>query len=112
MGGVLLIVDHMLLKDAVNDWLTFANARLVFDWNSEQAPAIYLGHGLFGNLAVQLMSAVSRTEGLALCSACGTPYLPPRQPRAGERHYCQECRKMGAPQRDASRQYRQRRRTG
>jgi hypothetical protein len=57
---------------------------------------------LFGALAVQLLFAVSRTDGLAVCSACGSPYCPPRKPRIDQRHYCSGYRRRGA-WRDAQR---------
>jgi hypothetical protein len=67
-------------------------------------------------VAVQLILAVTRAEGLAVCSGCGAPYLTNHQPLAGKRvgrwiakrNYCHTCRKSGVPQRDAARDYRKR----
>lgn len=103
---------------AVNYWLGEAALRPVFHWENE-SPEItfesYYGYGniaygkLFGNLAIQLMMAVSQKSGLALCSSCGEYYSPTRRSRAGENRYCQaeDCRKKAA-NRNASADYRKR----
>jgi hypothetical protein len=64
--------------------------------------------GLFGFLAYQLALAISSTDGLSVCSACGQAHVPARKPTANHRTYCSDCRKSGRPLRDASRDYRQR----
>jgi hypothetical protein len=69
---------------------------------------VLLGPGLFGALAYQLALAVSSTDGLAVCSACGATYIPTRRPTLNRRTYCPGCRERGRPVRDASRAYRQR----
>jgi hypothetical protein len=43
-----------------------------------------------------------------MCSACGNNYAPERQPRAGERNFCQPCRDRGEPERLAAAAYRKR----
>jgi hypothetical protein len=68
----------------------------------------FAGAGLFGALTMQLVLACAGSDGLALCSGCGVAYLPPRQPSAGTRRYCPECRRRKVDQRDAARAYRQR----
>lgn len=65
----------------------------------------------FGHLTLQLAVAIARTEGLAVCSSCGVTYAPTkRKPAAGRRSYCPACFRDGAPQRDASADYRRRKR--
>jgi hypothetical protein len=64
--------------------------------------------GLFGFLAYQLALAISSTDGLSACSACGQAHAPARKPTTNRRTYCPDCRESGRPQRDASRDYRQR----
>jgi hypothetical protein len=75
---------------------------------------------IFGLVAMQLVLAVTRSEGLTSCSGCGAPFIAKRQPLAGrqvgssvaKRNYCQYCRERGVPQRDASRDYRARKSKG
>jgi len=70
----------------------------------------------FGLVAIQLLLAITRAEGLASCSGCGAPYMCSRPPLAGKRvgrwvarrNYCQRCRDAKLPQRDAARDYRKR----
>jgi len=71
----------------------------------------------FGLIAIQLLLAATRSEGLASCSGCGAPYICGRPPLVGKqvglwtakRSYCQNCRATKVPQRDAARDYRKRR---
>lgn len=92
----------------VNDWMDLGNIRPRL-YTEDGRVAVRLGGGetLFGALAVQLALAISRTDGLAICSACGAPYLPVRRPSLNRRHYCPDCSKWGA-WRDAARDYRRR----
>ncbi len=86
----------------IERWLAVGGVGIRFRWWQSE-PDISLGittfpaAGLFAAIAVQLMSTVSGQE-LAVCSHCGSPYVPPRKPRAGERNYCnkESCRKFGA----------------
>lgn len=63
---------------------------------------------MFGALAVQLLFSVFRSDGLAICSACGSPFIPKRRPNSTRRVYCPDCSKGRRDQRDASRAYRDR----
>lgn len=113
--SVATLDDQRVLVDGlVNLWLWLGGVRIVFDW-SRQGAVIGLGghawhHGLFGALAVQLMLAVCRSDGLALCSACSKPYAPRRRLKARQRSYCPKCGRRAAI-RDAARDYRTRRAT-
>ena len=107
------------LSEAINAWLVLGGVRPVVAWGGYECRSgtvMLGGGGLFGALAVQLLMQVSRSDGLAICSACGTAYTPlsragrPRRPAAGRRRYCQSCRHAGASKRDASAAYRNRRR--
>ena len=65
---------------------------------------------LYGALTCQLALATCRTDGLAHCSACGRPFvITGRRPNPNRRSYCSACGLLAA-QRDASRDYRKRKR--
>lgn len=107
-----------LLALNLNYWLELAEVRPYVDWakspedNKGRLSLPLMVGGLFGALATQLVLAISRTDGLAICSGCGVGYVPSyRRPRAGERHYCKECRDGKVPQRDAARDHRSRKAT-
>lgn len=95
----------------VHHWLTVADVRPVFNWTNENPEINFESNNaygkLFGNLAIQLMMAISQTAGLALCTSCGQTYSPERRPRAGERRYCKYCGRKAA-NRDAQANYRKR----
>lgn len=65
------------------------------------------GWELFGMIALQLALAVT-AGGFAFCHECGQGYTPKRQPVAGRRTYCDECRHRKVPGRDAARDSRRR----
>jgi hypothetical protein len=106
--------QQFALSTEVNGWLELANVRPFFSWGEDEEATIALGttilwfslttqkdwlpllphlHGttLFGALGIQLLMAVSRKEGFAICSACGSPYTPKRRPNPTRRHYCDKC---------------------
>ncbi len=108
-------VGRMSIANHVNWWLGLADVRPLFAWShfdpafvSLGGTGIKLGHRqqLFGAIAVQLMLAISRSDGLAICSSCATPYFPKRRPRPGQRNYCTgpSCGRKAAD-RDAHRRY-------
>ena len=93
------------IADIVNEWLELGNVRVRTSWRPwrQPAPVVTLaGDGLFGALACQLLLAINRTDGLAICSGCGSPYCPSRRPRMDQRRYCPECRARKIPQRDTA----------
>jgi hypothetical protein len=62
----------------------------------------------FGHLAIQLVTHIARTDGLALCSACGQAFVISQRRRSPKRRaYCQRCGHAAAL-RDAKRDYRHR----
>lgn len=117
------------IEQRVNTWMAWGASGLSFHWRrswppkderattrpreSRLVPEVTVGGGgLFGALAAQLMFAVARSDGLAFCSGCTTPFFPTRKPSSGERRYCDDCRTEGVPQRDATRDYSNRQRRG
>lgn len=88
-------------------WLGDVGPRLV--WRSGgMAFELASRSGLFGALAAQAAFFAAGSEGLAVCSSCGTAYPPRRRPVLGLRSYCEACRNDGAPLRDAQRDKRKR----
>lgn len=100
--------EWSVLSFVVNEWLDIARVRIrhVFERGKHDLPMS--GMALFGALALQLLLAATRTDGLAICSACGLSYRPSRQPTTNRRRYCAECRERGASLRDAAADYRRR----
>lgn len=118
------------LKSEVNRWLLLGAVRPIFYWPYQDTGLIQLGATsnswsdrdsklllrfsgdwqgttLFGALAVQLMMAISRTEGLLFCSGCKQPYVPSRRMDTNRKHFCPSCRREGVPLRLNSQRYRQ-----
>jgi hypothetical protein len=115
--GDALSDDKLLLQEVVNHYLDIGGVRprliLTTGVLDDGPPRIGFGclppHRLFGVLAIQLMTSISRTGGPMLCSSCGSPYSPRRRPKQGQRHYCEACGRRAAV-RDAQRDRRRRRR--
>jgi len=101
--------EILLVQKIVNEWLTLGNIHPQFYWSGGEhltvedvlakprlnlpqgaATITFVGGGLFGALALQLVLALSRTDGFAICHSCGGAYIPTRRPRS-IRHYCSRC---------------------
>jgi hypothetical protein len=113
-GARNLFSERLVLSTIVNMWVQYGDVTFKIDWWRQFQPNVLIGGHhraltLFGALASQLLFAVCRSEGLTLCSNCGAPYTASRRPRTG-RHYCDECRETGAPVRDATAAWRERKR--
>ena len=104
-------VEWNLLCRVMNDWLLWGGVRPTMEYGRDSWSVKLMGHGLFGALTLYLSLSIARTEGFAICSSCGRPYFPPRQPNPDRRQYCHECGKKAAL-RDAARDYRRRKRHG
>jgi hypothetical protein len=106
-GGGTVEIHERLLTMVLDKWVDRGGVRpSVFRQNGRRSIRLG-GYGLLGALAVQLVFDVCRTDGLAVCSSCGTPYLPPkRRPRQDQNSYCADCG-LKAALRDAAARYRQ-----
>jgi hypothetical protein len=102
--------DRRVLTSLLNEWTLVGGVRQTLQWDHPMPDVTLWGDGLFGALAVQLQFAVSRTQGFAVCSVCGRPYVPTRRPRGDERRYCKRCVDDGARERAASRSWREKNR--
>ncbi len=110
-----------LLARQVQELLDIGNVRPLFRWKGGANYGVEIGvsgagmagnairgSGLFGGIATQLAFALSRADGLAICSGCGNAYsVSEGRPRTGERRYCKACRDAGVPARDRQRKYRE-----
>ena len=94
-----------VLGNHVHRFLEIGGIEVQFVWYHERPSISLTGEYLFAIVATQLAFAVARSEGLAICVACGRPYSPTRRPAKGRRNYCDPCRTDGVPQRHASRDY-------
>jgi hypothetical protein len=108
-AGKTVAVDRRMLGAVLNQMLRQARVGVTLSWNDGKPVLEYTGAGLMAALALQVTLAIARTDGLAVCTACGCPYVPTRRPRRGGRRYCPPCTRRGAPQRDAAADYRRRR---
>lgn len=100
------------LSQVVDAWLSYGNVRPRFWWSPTGNPSFSLlgtmPSCVFAPLGVQLMLAIARSNAVALCSGCGTPYLRQgRQPQPGQRNYCPNCGERVA-NRDRQRSWRMR----
>lgn len=102
-----LAAQRFVLAAILNyGWLGSGGVRPSFQWAGSPRVVLLSGN-LFGAVAAHLMFAIAKTQGLAICSACGMPFIPSRQPTPGRRSYCPSCGRQAAV-RDASRAYRRR----
>jgi hypothetical protein len=102
--------DRAGVAHELREWLHIGQVALEPAWDEPARLTLRIGvPGLFGALVAQLALAIARTDGLAVCSACGMTYLPQRRPDPHRRRYCPPCRRGGAPLRDAATDYRRRR---
>ena len=99
----------------VNHWLDECQAGVSIEWEGSgvdfrigRSDPLGRGTSVLIAIGVQLLRAVLRQENFVWCSACGSPYAPKRQPRAGENHYCEECGRSTAV-RMAQRRFQKRR---
>jgi hypothetical protein len=86
------LVNSHLWQAGVEDFLAFENG---------QPRILHSAGGLYGGLAVELLSAIARV-GLRMCAGCGDPL------EKGGRKYCLSCRADGVPERNRQAQWRAR----
>ena len=79
--------DRVQLAKVLNNWLAVAHVRFSISWGTPSQPGPpnvgVCGTSLFSAIAIQLVLAVARVAGFAVCSGCGSPVPrhapPPRQ---------------------------------
>jgi len=99
-----------LLGTVIDHWLALGDVQVSFTWDGRPHTSFGTGN-LFGALGLQLALAVSRTDGLAICDACGHTFIPVRQRRAGSPTYCPECGPRASKRESARRRRAQERKT-
>ena len=104
-----LQVARQVLTLHFNTWLQWADVRSALRWEPAQEPVVLQSPiGVFGALALQMVSRVGRVPPTAVCSGCGLRYeRSGRAPKKGQRNFCPDCRST-APSRLAKRDQRQR----
>ena len=86
------------LSLAVNHWLDECEIGISIEWPQSgidfrigRSDPHGRGSSLLIVIGVQLLRAVLRQKSFVWCSECGSPYVPKRWPRVGQRHYCEQC---------------------
>lgn len=107
--------DRVQLAWAVSTWMQEAGAHLVLAWpTGATAPTLTIGgemaRGCLPAIAVQVALACARADTTRACDGCGALHGPRRQPKPGQRSFCQQCRDAGVPVRLANRDRRARQR--
>jgi hypothetical protein len=103
-------IGQIYLQEAVNRWLHLANVRLSLSWAiGLEDPSLQIEADTFGLLGVQILSAVTGAQSLAICDGCGKPYVRERRrPQTGRANYCLDCRERKVPERERQRRRRAR----
>jgi hypothetical protein len=101
-----LVADQEVLGEILDRWLGLYDVRLRVDWYRTPKPDCRLSAtNVMGAVAANLVLAIARVDGFIICSACGRPYAPQRQPRANQRNYCSDDRCQKAKTSYASRNH-------
>jgi hypothetical protein len=99
--------DASFLEHQINRFLEIGRVRPILDW--DQGMVRYRVRGLLGAIALQLLLIATGAESWVICSGCARPYQPlERAPKSGQRAFCPTCRRSGAPERIAAKDYRAR----
>lgn len=106
-----LAEERVSLSRVLKDFLSIGQVRPSVNWDDEkgQWQIEFRAHSfpnLFGLIALNLLLSISGRD-LVICSSCGNSYRPERRPDPSRRNYCPTCGPHAA-QRDASRDYRER----
>jgi len=105
LGAATVDIHRRLLGLVLEAWLARTGVQPAMYANGAKLSVRLGGYGLYGALAIQLLFNVCRTDGLAVCRSCGTPYIPSRKPRSDRNAYCFDCGRKAAV-RDAAARYR------
>jgi len=104
-GAATVDIHRRLLALVLEGWLARTGVEPAMFADRDKLSVRLGGDGLYGALAIQLLFNVCRTDGLAVCTSCGAPYVPGRKPRRDRNPYCPDCGRKAAV-RDAAARYR------
>ena len=83
------------LKDEVNGWLRIGQVHPAVSFDKNKKPSLVLQSqsslGLFGELSIRVMLALTGVDGLPLCYECGRAFLPRKKPNPQRRMFCPQC---------------------
>ena len=108
-----------LILELLNKWLVACPVRLYFTYADTRPVDFSMSfvagdqRGCFPALVFALIGRIraKRGEWMVNCAHCGLVFSPRREPKAGERMYCESCRAEKWPMRQALRDYYARNRT-
>ncbi len=101
-----LALMEAILASVVDQLLAVSSVVVGFTWGTGPPQVAFRTSTLAGGLALQLALSAASADGFAICSSCGSSFIPPRQPTEGRRRYCSACRAIRVPARDAKRDQR------
>ncbi len=117
-----LALAHFVAKDSqqnkamfghlVNTLLGLGCVRPWMTWPAEGRPEItYSSRSLLSQLALQLCLRLAKIDAFLVCTHCQKPYSRVvRAPKAGQRNFCPDCRKLRVPKAYALKDFQQRQR--
>ena len=83
------------IQDKVNHWLMMGQVNPSIHFDEARKASLRLDSkgwpGLFGELSIRLMLAVTGVDGLPLCYECGRAFLPRKKPNPQRRMFCPQC---------------------
>jgi len=88
---------------ALDTWMRLGDLRPEITMPGARTRIALRPRSLFGALGLQLVFAAADIDGFAFCHGCHVPVIPTRQMGPfGQRVFCQDCRRKGRPQQEAS----------
>jgi hypothetical protein len=111
-----LVPLQQLVAGKVTELMVFADLKVGLFWNGAEPPKVLtysFPFTLLGALTLKLAYAVAGQPDAYRCAGCSVDLdiSDRRRPAQGRRAYCEECREKGIPQRDATRDSRDRKRS-
>jgi hypothetical protein len=104
-----LTVQRRCAGLVIQSWLEIGRPEMFASWTGRRANIWMGARSLFSALAIQVAFAASGSLSFAICHECRALFHPTRRAKRGQRSYCAECRESGISERDAARDYRERR---
>lgn len=101
--------DRRIVSLVLNMWVDAAGMRPIAYMDADKLIRLQLSGGLMGALALNMMSAITKGSGFAICAGCARFFEVQTRVSPGRNRYCDRCGPRAA-RRAASRAYRQRQR--